>query len=137
MKEDVGAFVVKMILLVITGWNLLQPLSTLIHLTIDSWEDFDYLTFDALRAHVRIRTFINDGRLLRHLPSEMIRLHGYEIFDDLDADGDGTLSKSEFSRWNKKYKEILKGNIKYKEALEVEQTGEQEAEKQEGEERRI
>ena len=125
VKENFGAFVVKMILLIITGWNLLQPLSTLIHLTIDSWEDFDYLTFDALRAHVRIRTFVNDGRLLRHLPSEMIRLHGYEIFDDLDVDGDGTLSKFEFSRWNNKYKEILKGTIKYKEGLEVEQTGEQ------------
>jgi len=108
IKEDWTVTTLKGLLLLLTGWNMFAPLSILVQLSIDSWSDLDYLSIQFMESHVRVSTFIYDGEIVRDLPKEMVRLQGYEIFDDLDIDGGGTLSETEVKVWEELWKEKQK-----------------------------
>ena len=83
IKEGIFESLLKIGLLVLTGWNMLSPLSMLVKLTIDSWEDLDYLTLNIIDAFARINYVATNGSFIRDLPEEIVRMHGYEIFDDI------------------------------------------------------
>lgn len=105
IKEDAFVTVIKLLLLLLTGWNMLAPLSILLQLSIDSWSDLDYLTINFMESYTRLSSFLYDGTFLRDVPDNLVRLQGYEIFDGLDTDGDGTLSPSELKEWRRLWDE--------------------------------